>query len=150
MQRDHRFLEPDAVQRGDSALSLSAMKGQGLPVAMDGETGENENPGHARLRRRAIALLKYAALSAVALCVAFVGGFALFADHVSSLSTPKDLAAADAIIVLTGGQSRIDAALDLLKSGKGERLLISGVNRSASSETLRAATGADRGLFRCC
>src|SRR5262245_9238835 len=108
MRRDQRFSGHGAVQPSDSALSLSAMKGQGLPVAVDGETGENENPGHAGLRRRAIALLKYATLAAVGLCVAFVGGFALFADHVSNLSTPKDPAAADAIIVLTGGQSRID------------------------------------------
>ena len=80
----------------------------------------------------------------------FVGGFALFANHVSGFRPPKDPAAADAIIVLTGGQSRIDAALDLLKSGKGERLLISGVHPSASSETLRVVTGADQQLFKCC
>ena len=36
-----------------------------------------------------------------------------------------------AIIVLTGGQARLDAALELLKSGKGGRLLISGVHPSA-------------------
>ena len=63
---------------------------------------------------------------------------------------PTNPGRADAIIVLTGGQSRIDAALDLLKSGKGERLLISGVNPVAGREALRAATGADKRLFNCC
>ena len=77
----------------------------------------------------------------------FAGGFALFATHVSGLATPENPGRADAIIVLTGGQSRIDAALDLLKSGKGERLLISGVNPVAGREALRAATGADKRLF---
>lgn len=145
-----RFVDAGAVQGRNSELSLLTMKGQDLPVAVDGDAGEYKNPGQAGLRRRAIATLKYAALAVCLLCAAFVVGFALFADHVSGLSAPKDPAAADAIIVLTGGQSRIDAALDLLKSGKGERLLISGVNPSASSETLRAATGADSKLFKCC
>jgi uncharacterized SAM-binding protein YcdF (DUF218 family) len=126
------------------------MKGPELPIAVDGEAGENNNPAQAGLRRRAIASLKYAALAVSVFCAAFVAGFALFADHVSNLSPPKDPTAADAIIVLTGGQSRIDAALDLLKSGKGERLLISGVNPSASSESLRLAAGADTKLFKCC
>ena len=80
----------------------------------------------------------------------FLGGFAAFATHVSGLSTPKDPPDADAIIVLTGGQARLDAALGLLKSGKGKRLLISGVHPAAGSDDLRAATGGDRKLFSCC
>jgi uncharacterized SAM-binding protein YcdF (DUF218 family) len=87
--------------------------------------------------------LKIAAFGVVLAALVFAGGFALFATHVSGLTTPQNPSAADAIIVLTGGQSRIDAALDLLKSGKGERLLISGVNPSSGREALRAATGAD-------
>jgi len=80
----------------------------------------------------------------------FLAGFALFANHVSELSTPADPRRADAIIVLTGGQSRIDAALDLLRSGKGKRLLISGVHPSAGRDDLSAATCGDRSLFNCC
>ncbi|TWG90384.1 uncharacterized SAM-binding protein YcdF (DUF218 family) [Mesorhizobium sp. J18] len=88
---------------------------------------------------------------AVFLCVAvFLGGFGLFVAHVSRLAAPSDLAAADGIVVLTGGQSRIGAAVDLLKAGKGKRLLISGVNPIAGLDDLRAATGADKGLFNCC
>lgn len=82
--------------------------------------------------------------------ICFVGGFGWFANHVSHLTTPADPGKADAIIVLTGGQSRLDAAMNLLESGKGQRLLISGVHPSTSQETLRAATGADRRLFNCC
>ena len=66
------------------------------------------------------------------------------------MSTPTNPPTADAIIVLTGGQARLDAALDLLKSGKGERLLISGVHPSTSSKSLQAATGSDTALFSCC
>ncbi len=56
----------------------------------------------------------------------------------------------NAIIVLTGGQSRLDAAMDLLASGKGERLLISGVHPSASRRQLQVAMGGDKRLFSCC
>ena len=80
----------------------------------------------------------------------FAGGFGWFANKVSHLTTPANPAKADAIIVLTGGQSRLDAAMDLLASGKGERLLISGVHPSASRRQLQAATGGDKKLFSCC
>jgi uncharacterized SAM-binding protein YcdF (DUF218 family) len=139
-----------AGQHRNSELSLSSMKGQGLPFVVDGETGEDKNPGQAGIRRRVTAVLKYTVVAAFLLCAMFLAGFALFAGHVSNLAAPENPQSADAIIVLTGGQSRIDAALELLKSGKGERLLISGVNPVASSESLRAATGADRDLFKCC
>jgi uncharacterized SAM-binding protein YcdF (DUF218 family) len=126
------------------------MKRHDLPLVVDGEPGVEKNPGQAGLRRRVTAVLKYAVLAGVLVCAAFLTGFTLFADHVSNLTAPEDPASADAIIVLTGGQSRIDVALSLLKSGKGHRLLISGVNPVASSESLRAATGTDQALFKCC
>lgn len=95
-------------------------------------------------------MLRLTAFSLVGAAGAFAAGFGLFATHVSELSTPDDVLPADAIIVLTGGQARLDAALGLLAHGKGKRLLISGVNPAANSESLRAATGSDRDLFRCC
>ncbi len=81
---------------------------------------------------------------------AFLIGFAYFSEHISRLGEPQDVNAADAIVVLTGGQSRIEAALTLLERNKGERLLISGVNSGTSKATLRNALNADRGLFECC
>jgi uncharacterized SAM-binding protein YcdF (DUF218 family) len=80
----------------------------------------------------------------------FAGGFVWFAIHVSHLATPENPDEADAIIVLTGGQARLHAALDLLKSGKGQRLLISGVNPRAGLDDLQAVTGGDKMLFTCC
>ncbi|MEO3389285.1 YdcF family protein [Mesorhizobium sp. CAU 1741] len=82
--------------------------------------------------------------------IAFLGGFAAFATHVARLSTPSELREADAIIVLTGGEKRIDAALELLESGKGQRLLISGVHPSARVIDLQRATGGNETLFSCC
>ncbi|PTE08769.1 YdcF family protein [Mesorhizobium helmanticense] len=95
-------------------------------------------------------IIRVCAFSLLGLTAVFVGGFALFANTVSHLTTPADPAKADAIIVLTGGQSRLDAAMNLLASGKGERLLISGVHPSASRRQLQAATGGDKKLFSCC
>lgn len=80
----------------------------------------------------------------------FTSGFAHFSDHISRLAAPDEPAGADAIIVLTGGQYRIDAAVELLRSGKGKRLLISGVNPMADADDLQRATGADDTLFECC
>ena len=98
----------------------------------------------------ALAGLRISSYLAVGLLGAAIGGFSLFANHVAGLSTPKTPPAADAIVVLTGGQSRLDAAIDLLKSGKGKRLLISGVHPSAGKDQLRKAVGGDRRLFNCC
>ena len=95
-------------------------------------------------------LFGFSFICLLAASFAFLGGFAAFATHVARLSTPAEQPDADAIIVLTGGGKRIDAALDLLKSGKGQRLLISGVNPAARLVDLKNATGDDSGLFDCC
>ncbi|TGQ45856.1 MULTISPECIES: YdcF family protein [unclassified Mesorhizobium] len=105
-----------------------------------------ERGGHGRL----IAALRISALFLLVLATLFAGGFGWFASTVSRMTTPANPAKADAIIVLTGGQSRLDAAMDLLASGKGGRLLISGVHPSASRRQLQAATGGDKDLFSCC
>lgn len=99
---------------------------------------------------RLVAFLRASAFGLIGMGVAFAVGFGMFADYISRLSTPKDLPSADAIIVLTGGQARIDAAVSLLKSGKGKRLLISGVNPAASRKSLQRATGGNNALFNCC
>jgi len=127
------------------------MKGPDFPELAESRPGDGIIAGGVgRFGRAAARALKYTALGVVSVALLFVGGFALFATHVSELTTPENPETADAIIVLTGGQSRIDAALDLLKSGKGERLLISGANPSSGREALRAASGADKQLFKCC
>ncbi|TPN76883.1 YdcF family protein [Mesorhizobium sp. CU2] len=94
--------------------------------------------------------LRVCGFVALAIGVLFAGGFGWFADKVSHMTTPVDPARADAIVVLTGGQSRLDAAMDLLASGKGKRLLVSGVHPSASRHQLQVAMGGDKQLFSCC
>jgi uncharacterized SAM-binding protein YcdF (DUF218 family) len=106
--------------------------------------------GILRHRGRNWWLLRSAGGAIVGAIMLFVCGFGWFASHVSHLKTPVNPEKADAIIVLTGGQSRLDAAMELLENGKGERLLISGVHPSASRRELQKATGGDKALFSCC
>ncbi|MBZ9917926.1 MULTISPECIES: YdcF family protein [unclassified Mesorhizobium] len=107
-------------------------------------------PARPHGRGRVSAVLRLSSFALLALVALFAGGFGWFANTVSHLTTPANPAKADAIIVLTGGQSRLDAAMELLASGKGARLLISGVHPSASRRQLQAATGGDIRLFSCC
>ena len=68
------------------------------------------------------------------------------------------VAKADAIAVLTGGRDRMMVGVDLLQQGKGQRLLISGVNPNIGDDHLRRVLGLDKlagpkqgtKLFACC
>ncbi|MBQ0710584.1 MULTISPECIES: YdcF family protein [unclassified Ochrobactrum] len=80
----------------------------------------------------------------------FLVGFVVFGEKVTSMQPPSIDEPADAIIVLTGGQSRIQAAVDLLKDKRGKRLLISGVHPSTNEKVLQRTTHADQSLFDCC
>lgn len=82
--------------------------------------------------------------------LAFLVGFVAFGEKVTSMQPPAIDEPADAIIVLTGGQSRIQAAVDLLKDKRGKRLLISGVHPATNEKALQRATHADQSLFDCC
>lgn len=56
----------------------------------------------------------------------------------------------DAIIVVTGGAHRINAALDLLAKDKADQLFISGVNKNVSLHNLLDIWGGDRRKVDCC
>ncbi|MFD2236675.1 YdcF family protein [Aureimonas populi] len=103
-----------------------------------------------RGRRLAARLLGVALIVALALSAYLAGGFLRFAQEVASLSVPASLEETDGIVVLTGGAQRIERALDLLKRGEGQRLLISGVNPGTGIASLSRLTGNDRSLFECC
>lgn len=81
---------------------------------------------------------------------ASIGGFVRFAEDVANLKAPDISEKSDAIVVLTGGKSRITEAVSLLKDGKANRLFISGVNPDISDNELLRVSGADKALFDCC
>ena len=56
----------------------------------------------------------------------------------------------ESVVVLTGGPSRIDRALDILIAKKAERLLVSGVDRDVKPAELAAEYEQSNELFECC
>ncbi|MGH6826726.1 YdcF family protein [Methyloceanibacter sp.] len=75
-------------------------------------------------------------------------GFFIFTDNLQR-SQPEPRTA-DGIAVLTGGVARIDEAMKLLTQQKAKRLLITGVNRTTSTEELKQLASQGDQLFSCC
>jgi uncharacterized SAM-binding protein YcdF (DUF218 family) len=89
--------------------------------------------------------LRLVALGAVALAT----GFAFFIWLLPSEQVALNRNA-DGIVVLTGGSSRVSDGLELLSSGRGKRLLITGVNTGTTTGQLaHEAVNYDR-FFACC
>ncbi|MBD3837049.1 YdcF family protein [Brevundimonas sp.] len=87
---------------------------------------------------------------AIVALIWLVGLFA-FADRVRGLTPAEEPTRADAIVALTGPSSeRVNAAIRLLEQGKGQRVLISGVNREVRRRELRELTPGSSRLFNCC
>jgi uncharacterized SAM-binding protein YcdF (DUF218 family) len=76
-------------------------------------------------------------------------GFVWFIWHVPAeeVSLERD---ADGIVALTGGASRITDAIELLASGRGKRLLISGANRATNSNEISRLNPEFEPWVRCC
>jgi uncharacterized SAM-binding protein YcdF (DUF218 family) len=83
----------------------------------------------------------------VTLLVLYVAGFVVFA--MSLPTAPRTIGHVDGIVALTGGGSRLDAAVALFERGKGERLLISGVNTQTTKRELKLLLHGKR-RFDCC
>ncbi|MEX2129150.1 MAG: YdcF family protein [Xanthobacteraceae bacterium] len=79
--------------------------------------------------------LRPLAIPCVLAAVALAAGFLVFANGVPR-SEEKAVRAADGIVVLTGGASRIVDAVELLSADRGKRLLISGVNPTTTHAEL--------------
>ena len=77
------------------------------------------------------------------------GGFLGFVAGLPQEETEPP-ARAQGIVVLTGGPDRIAEGLDLLRSGYGRRILITGVHGRTSREDLERSHGIDPRLAACC
>jgi uncharacterized SAM-binding protein YcdF (DUF218 family) len=86
----------------------------------------------------------------VVICAVFFIGFAIFTSKITNMSQPQTLKAADAIVVLTGGTDRLKPAFELLESGLGKKLLISGVNPETTKKEIINAYGIRADLAACC
>jgi uncharacterized SAM-binding protein YcdF (DUF218 family) len=76
-------------------------------------------------------------------------GFLWFIWRVPANEIPLDRNA-DGIVALTGGASRIADAIELLASGRGKRLLISGANRATNSTEISRLNPEFERWVRCC
>lgn len=93
-------------------------------------------------------MLRTVVFSLSILLVLFIAGFFFFYNLITS--EPEDVAQADGIVALTGGEARIPVAVKLLAKGRARRLLISGVNPSTTKEELIALAPHSKALFNCC
>ncbi|MEZ2222905.1 YdcF family protein [Rhizobium sp. RCC_161_2] len=93
--------------------------------------------------------LRWGGFAFVFLVAIVFGGFLHFADSIATLKPPLE-PKADAIIVLTGGYQRIDQAVELLRTGAGNRLLISGAHPTTTPSQIRKLTQSPANLFNCC
>lgn len=107
--------------------------------------------GPQRPRRRRRRQLLIGLIVASVLAVGLLIGFISFVNRVL-VAEGAEAPEADGIVVLTGGQSRIEEALQLLERGNARRLLISGVNPRTTVDELRRENGhaEDGSIFDCC
>ncbi len=113
-----------------------------------------DSPGTPPGRRRKAGWLPRALVRAtVALCGGALLLLALgFFWFVATLPTDevKLERSADGIVALTGGASRITDALELLAAGRGQRLLISGVNRATNAGEISRLHPEFASMVHCC
>lgn len=96
--------------------------------------------------------IAFPVLTALALA-SWLAGFLSYVSKVESYRQPaidEALQPVQAIVVLTGGSERVTAGLDLLKEGKGVKLLISGVHSSVKNPALLPLNNMPKELQECC
>ncbi len=78
-------------------------------------------------------------------------GLLAFSVRVEQSTPAREPPVADGVVVLTGASNiRLEAATKLLEAGKGQRLLISGVNREATRDDVQGVTKAVKPIYDCC
>jgi len=81
----------------------------------------------------------------------WVVGLLAFSARIGRSTPAPAPAPADGIVALTGpSTARIAAGMKLLEDGRGQRMLVSGVNREASREDIRGVAKAPGRIYDCC
>jgi uncharacterized SAM-binding protein YcdF (DUF218 family) len=119
-----------------------------------GTSSEGGAPGPAKPTGRPLPsplrrLARLAVRLAAAAVLMLAGGFLWFIWRVPAEEVRLS-GKADGIVALTGGASRIADAIELLASGRGTRLLISGANRSTNSAEISRLNPEFARWVRCC
>ncbi len=111
--------------------------------------GGASGPGATASRRFVPCATRFGLCLAGAGILVFLLGFFWFATRVPRVEVALE-AKADAIVALTGGASRVVDAVELLAAGRGQRLLITGVNRTTNSGELARRVPEYERLVACC
>ena len=78
-------------------------------------------------------------------------GLLAFTGRVDQSTPAPEPPISDGVVALTGASTlRLEAATRLLEEGKGQRLLISGVNREATRAEIQTVTKAVKPIYDCC
>ena len=101
------------------------------------------------LLRACMAMRRAALVATAAGAIGLFVGFLWFLSRIPQEELPLNRNA-EGIVVLTGGASRIPDAIELLASGRGQRLLITGVYPSTNSGELARLVPRYQRLFACC
>ncbi|MGE0626683.1 MAG: YdcF family protein [Hyphomicrobiaceae bacterium] len=88
-------------------------------------------------------------MTGAGILVLLLFGFVLFATAATRKAS-QQIAQADGIVVLTGGKLRIDEGMQLLRDGRGRRLLITGVNPRTTRNDVKRIANPGAELFDCC
>ena len=98
-------------------------------------------------------LLRYSSTLCICLAAFWLAGFFLFVGRVTAYIEPiidGEIAATDAIVVLTGGSERVAAGVKLLRAGKAQKLFISGVYPSAKDVEVLKGLDIPADIRNCC
>jgi uncharacterized SAM-binding protein YcdF (DUF218 family) len=91
--------------------------------------------------------LRKSAVAGAVVCLLWGAGLVWFVTPppIESQGSPTD-----AIVVLTGGSSRLQSGIDLMREGKGRVLFVSGVSQQVDLEELLRGTGKDAPQWLAC
>jgi uncharacterized SAM-binding protein YcdF (DUF218 family) len=117
--------------------------------ATEQATQPDTSGGHGPWMRAYLKLRRIAVVGLGSAAVALFAGFLWFLTQIpqDELTLSRN---AEGIVVLTGGASRISDAVELLASGRGQRLLITGVYPRTNSGELARMVPKHQALFACC
>lgn len=79
----------------------------------------------------------------------WLGGYLWFINKLTGNEFHENMKT-DAIVVLTGGQNRLNVAVKLLEDGLAEKLYISGVDEKVTRAELLGLLGSTKELEECC
>jgi len=85
----------------------------------------------------------------IALLLVWLGGYLWYINKLT-LKDLNDEEKTDAIVVLTGGQNRLEVAVELLETGLADKLYVSGVDEKVTRLELLNLLGSTKALEECC